>query len=82
MTAADVYREGIADVTAADIAGAQGMGCVVKLLAICERGGRSRPGDDASRVRVHPAMIPRRTRWPASRDATTRSSSRARRPAS
>ena len=58
VTAADVHREGITDVTAADIASAQEMGCVVKLLSICEL----RPtagGDDAVAVRVHPAMIPR-----------------------
>ena len=58
VTAADVHREGIADVTAADVASAQEMGCVVKLLAICEL--RPTPGgDDAVAVRVHPAMIPR-----------------------
>ncbi len=53
VTAADVHREGISDVTAADVASAQAMGCVVKLLAICEREG------DGVSVRVHPAMIPR-----------------------
>ena len=53
VTAADVHREGISEVTAADVASAQAMGCVVKLLAICERDG------DAVSVRVHPAMIPR-----------------------
>ena len=53
VTADDVYRQGIAAVTAADIASARALGCVVKLLAICERcnGGIS--------ARVHPAMIPR-----------------------
>ncbi len=53
VTAADVYREGITGVTAADIASARELGHVVKLLAICERrsGGVS--------VRAHPAMIPR-----------------------
>jgi homoserine dehydrogenase len=53
VTAADVYREGITGVTAADIASAKTLGCVVKLLAICERcnGGVS--------ARVYPAMIPR-----------------------
>ena len=58
VTAADVHREGITDVTAADVASAQEMGCVVKLLAICEL----RPtaaGEHAVAVRVHPAMIPR-----------------------
>jgi homoserine dehydrogenase len=52
VTASDVYREGIADVTAADIASAKAMGYTVKLLAICERDGGS------VSVRVHPAMIP------------------------
>jgi homoserine dehydrogenase len=52
VTDADVYREGIADVTAGDIASAKAMGYTVKLLAICERDG------DALSVRVHPAMIP------------------------
>ena len=53
VSAADVHREGITEVTAADVASAQAMGCVVKLLAIAERDG------DAVGVRVHPAMIPR-----------------------
>jgi homoserine dehydrogenase len=53
VTVDDVYREGITEVTAADIASAKALGCVVKPLAICERssGGVS--------ARVHPAMIPR-----------------------
>lgn len=49
----DVYREGITEVTAADVAAAREMDCVVKLLAICER------TDKGVSVRVHPAMIPR-----------------------
>jgi len=53
VTADDVYRQGIAAVTAADIAGARVLGCVVKLLAICER------CDGGISVRVHPAMVPR-----------------------
>ncbi len=57
VTAADVYREGIGDVTAADVAGAKAMDCTVKLLAICER-VTSESGDQVS-ARVHPAMIPR-----------------------
>ncbi len=57
VTAADVHREGIAEVTAADVASAAEMGCVVKLLAICalEHG----PDGPAVSARVHPAMIPR-----------------------
>jgi homoserine dehydrogenase len=53
VTAADVHREGIAEVTAADIASARVLGRTVKLLAICER------IDGGVTVRVHPAMIPR-----------------------
>jgi homoserine dehydrogenase len=53
VTIGDVYREGIAAVTAADIASAKAIGCTVKLLAICER------DKDTVSVRVHPAMIPR-----------------------
>ncbi|MDX6205480.1 MAG: homoserine dehydrogenase [Frankiales bacterium] len=56
VTAADVHREGISDVTAADVASARAMGCVVKLLAIAERGYDER-GESVG-VRVHPAMIP------------------------
>jgi len=57
VTASDVYREGIANVTAADVASAKAMGCTVKLLVICER--TSTVDGDAVAVRVHPAMIPR-----------------------
>jgi len=54
VTLGDVYREGITAVSAADVATAQAMGHVIKLLAICER---SADGRGVS-VRVHPAMIP------------------------
>jgi homoserine dehydrogenase len=53
VSTADVYRQGITAVTAADIASARTLGCVVKLLAICER------CDDGISARVHPAMISR-----------------------
>ena len=52
VVTADVYREGITCVTAADIAFATRLGYVIKLLAIAERVG------DEVAVRVHPAMIP------------------------
>ncbi|GAA3744796.1 homoserine dehydrogenase [Salinactinospora qingdaonensis] len=55
VTAADVHREGITEVTAGDIVSAQAMGCVVKLLAICQR---SEDGASVG-VRVHPVMLPR-----------------------
>ena len=53
VSAGDVYREGIGDVSAADVASAKAMACTIKLLAICER------TSDAVSVRVYPAMIPR-----------------------
>ena len=56
VKAADVHREGITAVTAADVAGARAMGSVVKLLAICER--TDTPDGEVVSVRVHPAMIP------------------------
>ncbi len=54
----DVHREGITEVSAADVRAAQLQGCVVKLLAICERGADA-DGNEAVSVRVHPAMLPR-----------------------
>jgi homoserine dehydrogenase len=68
VAAADVHREGITDVSAADVAAARAMDCVIKLLAICERAAiPAVPGSSGSdsvategvSVRVHPAMIPR-----------------------
>ena len=53
VTMSDVYREGIGQITAADIASAKAIDCTVKLLAICERVGQR------VSVRTHPAMIPR-----------------------
>jgi homoserine dehydrogenase len=53
VRAADVYREGITEVTAADVASARAMGCTIKLLCIASN------VDNAVSVRVHPAMIPR-----------------------
>ena len=53
VAGSDVHREGITEVTAADVAAAREMDAVVKLLAICER------TDKGVSVRVHPAMIPR-----------------------
>ena len=58
VSSRDVYREGITEVTAADVAAAEEMGCVVKLLAICER-ATGPDGTQGVSVRVHPAMIPR-----------------------
>jgi homoserine dehydrogenase len=53
VRATDVYREGITEVTASDVASAKAMGCTIKLLCIASC------VDGAVSVRVHPAMIPR-----------------------
>jgi homoserine dehydrogenase len=52
VVAGDVYREGITGITANDIAFANQLGYVVKLLAIAE----AQEGEVV--VRVHPAMVP------------------------
>ena len=57
VSSADVHREGITDVSLRDLESARRLGCVVKLLAICER-GQDRSGSTTVSVRVHPAMIP------------------------
>ncbi len=54
VTSTDVYREGITEITATDVAVAQSMNHVIKLLAIAEL-----TPDDRISVRVHPALIPR-----------------------
>jgi homoserine dehydrogenase len=52
VVAGDVYREGISDITDADIASAAELGYAVKLLAVAEETA------DGVAVRVHPTMIP------------------------
>lgn len=52
VVAGDVYREGISEVSASDIAFASRMGYVIKLLAIAEA------HDEDIGVRVHPALVP------------------------
>jgi homoserine dehydrogenase len=64
VTAADVFREGIATVTPQDIEFARRLGYVVKLLAIAELVEGERIA-----ARVHPAMIPARHPLAAVRDA-------------
>lgn len=54
VVAGDVYHEGISGITASDIAVAQRLGYVVKLLGIAERD----PASGEVAVRVHPAMVP------------------------
>jgi homoserine dehydrogenase len=52
VTTEDVYREGIADVTPQDMADAERLGYVVKLLAIAEL------DEGEVSARVYPAMVP------------------------
>jgi homoserine dehydrogenase len=59
VTASDVHREGIREVTATDIASARALGCTVKLLAICEQVRGDDAAGDAVSARVYPAMIPK-----------------------
>ena len=59
----DVYREGITAVTAADMAMADRLGYVVKLLAVAET------ADGEVSVRVHPAMVPKEHPLAAVREA-------------
>ncbi len=58
VTANDVHREGITEVSAGDVRSAREMDSVVKLLAIAELRTDDN-GEEAVSVRVHPAMIPR-----------------------
>lgn len=52
VVAGDVYREGISEVGADDIAAADHLGYVVKLLAVAEE------VDGSVAVRAHPTMVP------------------------
>ena len=53
VVAGDVHREGIRDITAADISRARRLGFVVKLLVVAER-----DLEDRISVRAHPALVP------------------------
>ncbi|MBP6995394.1 MAG: homoserine dehydrogenase [Phycicoccus sp.] len=67
VSIADVHREGITQVTSADVDAAKDMDCVVKLLAICERVDTDH--GEAVSVRVHPAMVRRAHPLGSVRDA-------------
>jgi homoserine dehydrogenase len=58
----DVYCEGIRQVSAADIAYAQKLGFVIKLLAVAKREETTRavdnPDSEMLQVRVHPTLVP------------------------
>ncbi|MFM7470086.1 MAG: homoserine dehydrogenase [Nodosilinea sp.] len=57
---ADVYSEGIRQITAADMAYAQRLGFVIKLLAIARRqpGTDVYPALEELELRVHPTLVP------------------------
>ena len=69
VSSQDVHREGITEVSAADVQAAKEMDCVVKLLAICERTVDETGRDLGVSVRVYPAMIPRSHPLGSVRDA-------------
>ncbi|HEY9707692.1 MAG TPA: homoserine dehydrogenase [Oculatellaceae cyanobacterium] len=57
----DVHCEGIRQVSAADIAYAQKLGFVIKLLAVAKReeiGAALAPESETLQVRVHPTLVP------------------------
>lgn len=54
-----VHREGITNITAAQVESARNAGYVVKLLAICERLTDPDTGEEAVSARVYPAMVHR-----------------------
>jgi homoserine dehydrogenase len=58
VVAGDVTSEGISAISAADIAFADRLGQVIKLLAVVERVDQSDDGSPEVAVRVHPAMLP------------------------
>ncbi|PRY62925.1 homoserine dehydrogenase [Knoellia remsis] len=64
-----VHREGITEVSAADVRAAREMDSVVKLLAICELLRDESGTPSGVSVRVHPAMIPRSHPLASVRDA-------------
>ncbi len=63
VVAGDVYHEGIAEITPAELAIASRLGYVVKLLGIVER------DNGEVSVRVHPAMVPKTHPLAAVRDS-------------
>lgn len=58
VSLADVDRQGIASITAEDVAWAARTGHVVKLLAIAEHRLAGDDGPEGVQVRVHPALVP------------------------
>lgn len=56
----EVYCEGIRQVSAADIAYAERLGFVIKLVAIARRDTQTTPSEDERlQVRVHPTLVPK-----------------------
>ncbi|WP_210026113.1 homoserine dehydrogenase [Pseudonocardia parietis] len=57
ITASDVHREGMREVSSAEVTAARRLGCTIKLLAICERVVDA-GGEESVSARVYPAMVP------------------------
>lgn len=58
VTAGDVYREGISNITSDDLDAAKSLDCTIKLLSICERIVAA-DGSERVSARVYPALVPR-----------------------
>src|ERR1700758_155584 len=57
VTADDVYREGITEISPDDFVSARALGCTIKLLSICER-ITTDDGQQRVSARVYPALVP------------------------
>ncbi|MFV0493889.1 homoserine dehydrogenase [Mycobacterium sp.] len=57
VTADDVYREGITNITPEDFQSARSLNCTIKLLSICER-ITTDEGQQRVSARVYPALVP------------------------
>lgn len=56
----EVYCEGIRQVSAADIAYAENLGFVIKLLAVAKRNPQTSPDEpEQLQIRVHPTLVPK-----------------------
>ncbi len=58
VQADEVHREGIAGITADDIAVAARLGYAIKAIAVIEKAGEGADGGPEVAVRVHPALVP------------------------
>ena len=68
----NIPTRGIRDITVDDVAAAEKLGCVIKLISWMKRGE-----DGSVAAGVEPCLVPRQTSWPVSMTSSMPSSSRA-----